>query len=57
VERTILRVNPDAFLIPQHDFIALIAGQIHHVRRQIGMPVFGEHDDSAQAPIEHAAFL
>jgi hypothetical protein len=35
----------------------LIAGQIHHVRRQIRMSILEEHDDAAQMPIDHATFF
>jgi hypothetical protein len=51
------RVDPDALLVPQHDLIALIAGQIHHIRRQIRMSVLGEHDDAAEMPIDQAALF
>jgi len=56
-ERSILRIDPDAILVPGDDFIPGVACDVQNVHRQIGMAIVGEHHHPAQVAIDHATLF
>lgn len=50
VKWAVLRINPNAILIPDHDFITLISREIEYIGRQVRMPVSGNMTTRRRCP-------
>src|SRR5208283_919174 len=56
-EWTVLRVDPYAFLIPQHHLVTAVSSKIERKVSKIRMTVIGKHHHSLKPAVDHPAVL